>query len=113
MKIISFPLSFNEIKDLKEKSGAYLKLTVDIEKKVIITDIKLHADGERVLLEKGSRSENIWGGGISLDSKTIDVMAVLNIRPNMGNNSLELLDPVKRDKFIQIVKEFFGELWEN
>jgi len=113
MKVITSPLTLKTINQLKNRSGPYLKLTIDLEKEIIITDIELHADGEKILLKKGSRQENIWGGGINLDQKIIDTTAVLNIRPNLKNNSLELLNPEKRGDFIRIVRKFFKKLWAS
>jgi len=112
MKIIDQPLSQDEINALNSQYGHYLKLTIDLNREVIIAGCELHADGEKVLLESGGKSEDIWGGGISLTTKTIDTIAVLNIRPSPGNNSMEILDQEKRETFIKIVKEKFACLWE-
>lgn len=66
-----------------------------------------HADGEKVLLENGADKDNIWGGGIDLGTKNIETIALINLRPNLGNNSQEILDKYTREKFINIVKERF------
>ena len=111
MKFFDYPLTFNDIKKLQNKWGDYLKVTVDIEKKWVVVGGELHADGERILLEKGSNQDDIWGGGVNLKNKQIDTIAVLNLRPRLGNDNLEILDPERRKKFIEIVKEFFKPLW--
>lgn len=107
MKFIDKPLSKEETKNLEKIFGSYLKLTVDIENGWLVAGGELHADGERVLLEKGSKQDNIWGGGINLKGRQIDTTAVLNLRPRLGNDTLEILDQGIREKFIKIVKEFF------
>lgn len=111
MKFIDKALTSQEIKDLQNKYGNYLKLTVDIEKEWLIAGGELHADGEEILLEKGSRQDDIWGGGLNLGKKQIDTIAVLNIRPRLNNDNLEILDSVRREKFIKIVKKYFRKLW--
>jgi len=61
-----------------------------VEKEIITAGMKLHADGEKMLLNQESKQENIWGGGINLKTKQIDFTAVLNIRPRLGNDGLEI-----------------------
>lgn len=111
MELRETPLTINQIKDLKNKFGDYFKLTIDIEEGTIIAGCELHADGEKILLEQGSKQKNIWGGGVDLVNKEIDTTAVLNYRPNLNNKSMEILNPVIRDKFINIVKNIFSVLW--
>ncbi|HUW22121.1 MAG TPA: DUF5674 family protein [Candidatus Bathyarchaeia archaeon] len=111
MKFFDSPLALDEIKRLQDKWGDYLKVTVDIENRWLVAGGELHADGERILLKKGSRQDDIWGGGINLKDKQVDATAVLNIRPKLGNDNLEVLDPERRKKFVEIVKEFFKPLW--
>lgn len=107
MEFIDRTLSLKETISLQERYGDYLKLTVDIENGWMVAGGELHADGEKILLEKGSKQDDIWGGGINLLDKQIDTTAVLNFRPRIGNDSMEILDPTKREKFIKIAKTFF------
>lgn len=107
MELIKEPLGEEKTSELEQKYGDYLKLTVDLNSGFLVAGAELHADGEAVLLKEGGRSENIWGGGINLVTKEIDATAVLNLRPNLENASMEILDPVKRDKFMTIVKKIF------
>ena len=67
-----------------------------------------HADGEKVLLEKGADSKNVWVGGIDLDTKNIDTVALINLRPKQSNFSQEILDKKVRARFVKIVKEKFN-----
>ena len=111
MKFVEKPFTVEEISDLKEQFGEYLKITADIESGSVVVGCNLHADGEKILLEHGCRQENIWGGGIDLKNKEIDTTAVLNYRPNLSNNSMDILDPKIREKFISVVKNIFNTLW--
>jgi len=94
-----------EIKQASEYFKDYIKIVVDIEKEIIALGGKLHADAERVLIEKGSNQENIWGGGLDLKTKDIDSQAIINMRPNAGNDSMEILEPVIRNKFLEIARK--------
>ena len=111
VEFIDDKLTKNEILDLRRKYGDYIKLTVDVENDWIVAGGKLHADAEKVLLDKGSIQDNIWGGGINLTDKQIDSIAVLNLRPRFGNDNLEILDLQIRERFYKIIKDFFARLW--
>jgi hypothetical protein len=111
MEFISRSLTKGKILKLQKEYGNYIKLTVDLENQWIIAGGELHADGEKILLEKGSKQDDIWGGGISFEDKQIDTTAVINLRPRMNNDNLEILDPKKREKFMAVVKNYFNELW--
>ncbi|MBM3209077.1 hypothetical protein FJZ40_02185 [Candidatus Shapirobacteria bacterium] len=111
MEFIDRILTPQEIVSLKRQYGNYFKLTVDSENEWVVAGSELHADAEKLLLEKGSRQDDIWGGGINLSDKQIDTSAVLNLRPRLDNDNLEILDQARREKFISIVKKYFQQLW--
>ena len=104
MKYINKTLSKIDIQGIKKEFGDYVKITADLENKKIVVGCELHADGEKILLEKGGKQGNIWGGGLNLEDKIIDTAAVLNIRSRLGNDSMEILDAQNREKFVSIVK---------
>lgn len=112
MELVSIPLDKKQLADIKKRYGDYLKLTVDLEEEKLILGTELHTDGERFLLKSGSQQDNIWGGGINLKEKLIDTAAILNLRPSLGNDSLEILDPKRRKRFITVVRKIFAILWK-
>lgn len=111
MEFVDRVLTSEEIKSLQQQYGDYLKLTIDLENGWTVAGSELHADAEKLLLEKGSQQDNLWGGGVDLVDKQIDTTAVLNLRPRLNNDNLEILDQEKRVKFVGIVKKYFQELW--
>ena len=66
-----------------------------------------HADGEKLLLDEGSRQSNLWGGGIKLTTKIIDYTSLINIRGQV-NPSHVIMDAKIRALFDQIVKGKFA-----
>ena len=82
----------------------YIKITVDIESETVALGGEYHADAEKILLEEGSKQENIWGGGVDLKSKAIFVNAMINLRPK-SNYSTDILDPVARKRFLGIARK--------
>lgn len=87
--------------------GEYIKIVVDVETGAMAIGGEWHADGEKILLENGSKQVNLWGGGLRLANKQIDFNSLINTRPNL-NNSQEILEPKTREKFETLVKERFG-----
>jgi hypothetical protein len=66
---------------------------------------------EQILLKDGSNQSDIWGGGIDLDTMTIDFNSFINIRPNDNNTSNEIQNPDIRKEYEQLTKIFFKELY--
>lgn len=95
-----------DIRNASQEFGDYIKIVVDIERGVIAIGGKLHADAEKILIRTGSPQRNLWGGGLDLNSKKIDTQAIINLRPRQGNDSMEILDPEIRKKFIEIAEHF-------
>lgn len=42
--------------------GDMVKYVVDVERRIAAVGGQLHADAEQLLLEAGSRQEDLWGG---------------------------------------------------
>jgi hypothetical protein len=97
-----------DLKKASEDYGDYIKVVVDVESGLVAIGGEWHADAEKVLIGEGSRSKNIWGGGIDIKTKNIETVALINLKSEFDNNSQEILDPKIRNRFISIVKEIFG-----
>lgn len=106
----SEPYTLDEIEKLREKFDVYIKTVIDIEKKMCSAGCDRHFESEKVLLENGSVQENIWGGGIDLETKVVDFSSFINIRPRLRNTSNEIQDQLTRDKYEELTKYFFRYL---
>ncbi len=106
----SQPFTEEEIAKLKEQFDVYIKTVIDVENKVCCSGMDRHYEGEDILLKQGSRQSDIWGGGIDLETKTIDFNSFINVRPNFNNNSNEIQDTKIREKFEQLSKFFFKNI---
>ena len=91
----------------REEHRDYIKITADIFQNIVAIGGEYHADAEKLLLERGSRQENIWGGGVNLETGNFETNAIINLR--RGNNSTEILDPEKRKEFLRIVRRVLRE----
>jgi len=103
--IIRQRASQQEVDEMLEELETYIKLAVDIQRSVIAGGGEYHADCEEVLLEDGSRQENIWGADWHPDSKRVEFGAVINIRPQQGNRGMEIEAPGLRAKIETIVRQ--------
>lgn len=103
------PYTKDEIQKLRETFNVYIKTVIDIKREICSAGCDRHFESERILLEQGSLQENLWGGGIDLETKTIDCNSFINIRPP-ANTSNEIQNPKKREKFEELTKYFFKEI---
>lgn len=105
------PYTTEKIKKLQEQFNIYIKTVIDVRKKVCSAGCDRHFDSERILLEQGSKQEDLWGGGIDLETMVIDCNSIINIRPNQGNTSNEIQNAKIRKEFERLTRYFFKELY--
>lgn len=108
----TIPFTKEEIEKLREEFDSYIKTVIDIEKKICSAGQNRHFESEKILLDEGSHQSDLWGGGIDLETKTIDFNSFINIRPADNNTSNEIQDSNKRAEFEKLMKYFFNELYE-
>ena len=87
-----------------------IKAAVDIEKEIIAVDSPMHYDCEQLLLENGSKQEDIWGINLYLDSDDIDDLvefdSMINLRPAQNNRSRSVENPETQAKIKQVVSKW-------
>ncbi len=108
----SSPYSKEEIKKLRELFDVYIKTVVDIKKKICSAGCDRHFDGEKILLDQGSLQEDLWGGGIDLETMIVDCNSMINIRPQQKNSSNEIQNVKIREEFEKLTKYFFQTIYE-
>ncbi len=96
--------SEKQILEMLEELQTYIKLAVDVERAVIAGGGEYHADCEEVLLEDGSRQENVWGADWYPDSNALEFGALINIRPQQSNPGMEIESLELRNKIETIVR---------
>ncbi len=88
--------------------GTYIKLAVDIRRRIIAGGGVLHADCEAVLLEDGSKQEDIWGADWLPETEQIKTEALINIRLKQGNRSMSIQDNKICRRVEQIVTQLLS-----
>lgn len=93
--------------------GSLVKADVDVDKKLVVVDMEMHADGEAYLLENGSKQDSLWGLNLHPDKyKTDDFIefdSMINIRPRQNNPSRDVLNETIRQRLSTIIKEVVYE----
>ena len=97
-----------QINDMLEMLDVYIKLAVDIERGILAGGGALHADCESLLLEDGSKQENIWGADWNPRSQEVTFEALINIRPRQNNRSMDIADSTIRERVAQITQRLLG-----
>ncbi len=99
-----------QIREMMETLESYIKLAVDVERRVLAGGGAMHADCEAVLLEDGSQQKFIWGADWNPTTQEVSFESLINIRPRQNNRSLELQDPELRARVEEITRRLLGSL---
>jgi len=91
--------------EMLQSLESYIKLAVDVRRELLAGGGELHADCEQVLLEDGSRQEDIWGADWLPFSQEVQFEALINIRPRQNNPSMTILDPAIRARVETITRQ--------
>jgi hypothetical protein len=93
-----------QISEMLKELQTYIKLAVDVERGILAGGGEYHADCEEALLVDGSRQEDIWGADWYPGAKTMEFVALINIRPSKSNRGMEIEDPNLRANVEAIVR---------
>ncbi|MGE0127170.1 MAG: DUF5674 family protein [Blastocatellales bacterium] len=99
-----------QLTEMLEELTEYVKLAVDIEREVVAGGGELHADCETILLEEGSKQEDVWGADWWPLTREVRYGSFINIRPGQNNPAMEILDPAIRERVNTIVRRFFEDV---
>jgi len=94
-----------QIKEMLDTLNSYIKLAVDIKREVLAGGGVLHADCEAILIDDGSKQQDIWGADWIPDTEEVQFEALINIRPRQNNRSMTIQDDKIRQRIEKIVRE--------
>ena len=106
--VLDKPVTPEQIQEMAKIYTGFIKFVVDVDKRILAGGSERHVDGEQKLLVQGSKQEYLWGGGIDWETKEIDYNSMINVRPNQGNPSRDVLSEPIRKQIDSIAKYFFG-----
>ena len=88
--------------------GNLVKAVVDIEKEIMAVDGELHADEMELLVENGSKHQNLWGLNLYPEIETddwIEFDSMINLKPLSGNRTRGINDPEIKEKVVKIINK--------
>ena len=84
-----------------------IKAVVDIKRGIMAVDSPMHYECEQLLLENGSRQEDLWGINLYLDEDDVDNLvefdSMINIRPAQSNRSRSVEDLKTQEEIKAVV----------
>lgn len=108
VRLITTPIGETIQKEIAQDIAGYVKVVIDVERDIMAAGGTRHVEGEQLLLQNGSKQENLWGGGVDLETKDIDFDSMINLRPSQSNPSREVLSQDIRQKMEQTIRKFFN-----
>jgi hypothetical protein len=110
--LISETIATRQLADLVERFFTdMVKYVVDVERGIAAVGGELHADAEQLLLEDGSRQEDLWGANYYPgrgEGGCIEFTSLINIRPSQGNRSMEIEDDAVRARVRELTNRLIG-----
>ena len=104
--VLDRKLTPQEFEQAREVYNDYIKTVIDIEKNIIAIGGEFHIDCEEVLIEQGSKLENLYGGGYRVSTKEVEYMAMSNYKPSLNRTTYEIMDSKIREKISNLTKEY-------
>jgi hypothetical protein len=108
IQIVSNKIGLEQLKQAaKESFGDMVKSVVDVTRGILAVGGDLHADAESLLLEDGSKQDDLWGINLYPEkhgtSEFVEFESLINIRPGQGNRSMRVEDEGIREKIGEII----------
>jgi len=106
MQIIKTEIKLEELREQLCSFGDFAKAVVDVERGIMAVGGELHADEERILLEDGSKQENLWGINIYPGAENkydVEFDSMINLRTWQNNKTRGVNDQEIQKKIIKIV----------
>lgn len=108
LRIIREPVRRSELAGIAEgQFGDMVKAVVDVGRRVMAIGGELHSDEEAVLLDDGSRQQDLWGINLypaEAGTEWIEFDSMINVRPAQGNRSRTVEDPHLRESIRRIAE---------
>jgi hypothetical protein len=110
MKQVNERISVKELNKMAEAMyGNLVKAVVDIQKGTLVVDAEMHADEEQILLEAGSKQNDLWGINLYPSkfgtAEFIEFDSMINIRPRQQNMSRYVEDETIRQRIKNLVNQ--------
>ena len=86
--------------------GDMVKAVVDVARDIAVFGGELHSDEEALLLQDGSRQQDLWGINVypgETGDDWIEFDSMINVRPSVNNRSRGVEDEATRAAILRVV----------
>ena len=104
--ILDRVITKQEFQQAKEAYEDYIKTVIDVEKNILAVGGECHIDCEEILINSGSKLENLFGGGYRISTREVEYLAMSNYKPRLGKVSYEIMDENIRKKLKELTENF-------
>ncbi|HEY4519147.1 MAG TPA: DUF5674 family protein [Candidatus Paceibacterota bacterium] len=112
IKIIDQKITESELREIaKDFYTDMIKGVVDVERGILAMGGEYHIDASTVLIENGSRQQDVWGFNWYFDKtgdERIEYVSLINIRPAQGNRAMEAQDGFLRDTMKTVILKYLS-----
>jgi hypothetical protein len=105
--LVRKPATSEQISSMLGENSFYIKLAVDLKRRILAGGGYFHADAEGELLDDGSSQADIWGASWSPYTKEILYESMVNLRARQ-NKSMQILDPEIRAQVKTVIDHLLG-----
>ena len=112
MQILKYKISREDIFRISEVvlDDSMVKAVVDVGRRLVAIDAPMHSDLEQMMLEDGSRQEDLWGINFhSDDDEFVEFDSLINIRPRQ-NKHMYVDDADTRKLILEVVDEWISQI---
>ena len=102
--LIKTRVSKNQIAEMMEALGGYIKVAVDTRLGILAGGGVMHADCEEILLKSGSKQADVWGADWHPENRNVTFKSLINIRPRQDNRSMEIQNPKIRADVEKVIR---------
>ncbi len=109
MELLNKKITIESLKEMaRGRYGNMVKAVVDIRGNLMVVDAELHSDQEMLLLDSGSRQQDLWGINVypdleRTDPDFIEFDSMINLRPAQGNFTRDVDDEAVRNAIKKVV----------
>ena len=112
IKIIDKKITESKLREIaKDFYIDMIKGVVDIERGILAMGGEYHMDANMILVENGSKQQNIWGFNWYFDKtgdERLEYISLINIRPAQGNRTMEVQDASLRDTMKIVISKYLS-----
>ena len=112
IKVVDKKIAETELREIaKDFYVTMIKGVVDIEREIIAIGGEYHVDANTILIESGSNQRDVWGFNWYFGKdiyESIEYVSLINIRPQLGNRTMEVRDILLRDRMKIIILKYLS-----